>query len=110
MKNLLGCYPSDSSTWFHDLPRIISNDEMVYFLIDKGGDWHMGECFWIFESCVPELVKSLDSLNETAFLGIGWPDYYIVSKKYRWIMGFNHHDTVSCVGEGLNLDCFRDKE
>ena len=41
---------------------------------------------------------------------MGWPDYYIVSKKYRWIMGFNHHDIVSCVGEGLNLDCFRDKK
>ena len=110
MKNLLGCYSVDYSTWFHDLPQIISNDEMVYFLIDKGSDWYVGECFWIFESYVPELMKSLDLLTETAFLDIGWSDYYIVSKKFRWIIGFNHHDIISVVGEGLNLNCFNNKE
>ena len=102
MKHFLGCYSVSYSTWFYDLPRIISEDGMVYFLIDRGGDLHDGECFWIFESHVPELVKVLELLNQTAFLNTGWPDYYLVSKKFRWIIGFNHHDIVSCVGEGLN--------
>jgi len=106
MKNLLGCYSVEYSTWFYDLPQIISKNEMVYFLIDKGADWYNGECFWILESYVPELVKILDLLNKTAFLNTGWSDYYIVSKKFRWIMGFNHHDIISCIGEGLNLNCF----
>lgn len=107
MKKFLGCYLVNYSTWFHLLPQIISDDYMVYFLIDKGGDWHLGEQFWIFESCIPELVKTLDLLNRTAFLDIGWSDYYIVSKKFQWIIGFNHHDIISCVGEGLNLNCFK---
>lgn len=106
MKNLLGCYQVDYAAWVHDLPQILPDEEMVYFLIDKGGDWHTGECFWIFESYVPELVKALDLLNQTAFLDSGWPDYYVVSKKFRWLIGLNHHDVLSCVGEGLKLDCF----
>ena len=81
---------------------------MVYFLIDYGSDWYFGEKFWIFESYIPELIKVLALLNKTAFFDFGCLDYYIVSKKYKWIMGFNHHDVVSLVGEGLNLDCFID--
>jgi len=109
MKKLLGCYPVNYSTWFYLLPQIISNSDMVYFLIDKGGDWHLGEKFWIFESYLPELIKVLNLLNQTAFLDTGWSDYYIVSKKFQWIIGFNHHDIISCVGEGLNLDCLKNQ-
>ena len=107
MKNFLGCFSVDYSTWFHFLPQIISGNYMVYLLIDKGGDWYSGEQFWIFESYIPELIKALDLLNQTAFLNTGWSDYYIVSKKFQWIIGFNHHDIISCVGEGLNLNCFK---
>ena len=46
MKKLLGCYPVDYSTWFYQLPQIIHEDGMVYFLIDYGrGDWYLGEQF-----------------------------------------------------------------
>lgn len=109
MKDFLGCYPVDYSTWFRFLPQIISGDEMVYFLIDKGSDWYLGEKFWIFESYIPELVKALNLLNETAFLDTGWSDYYIISKKYQWLIGFNHHDIISCIGEGLNLNCLESR-
>ena len=109
MKQFLGCYPVDYSTWFHHLPQIISGDDMVYFLIDKGGFWYSREQFWIFESYIPELVKALDLLNQTAFLDTGWSDYYIVAKKFQWLIGFNHHDIVSCIGEGLNPDCLKNK-
>lgn len=104
MKDFLGCFQVDYLTWFYQLPQIISEENMVYFLIDRGGDWYCGEQFWIFESFIPELVKVLDVLNQTAFLETGWSDYYIVSKKYKWIIGYNHHDAVSFVGEGLNLN------
>ena len=108
MKKLIGCCAVDSTTWFHFLPQMINEEnKMVYFLIDRGSDWYGGEEFWIFESYIPELVKALDLLNCTAFLDNGWLDYYIVSKKYKWIIGLNHHNIISCVGEGLNLDCFK---
>ena len=110
MKNFLGCYSVHYATWFYLLPQIIPDDNMVYFLIDKGNrDWNFGELFWIFESYIPELIKALNALNQTAFLDCGWLDYYIVSKKFRWIIGLNHHDIISCVGEGLNLNYFKNK-
>ena len=106
MQDFAGCFAADSETWFHHLPQILPDDSMVYFLIDiDGRDWHLGETFWIFESYIPELIQALDLLNSTAFLSRGWPDYYIVSKKYQWLIGFNHHDVVSCIGKGLNVGC-----
>lgn len=108
MKKLLGCYPVDVSTWFYQLPQIISEEDMVYFLIDHGNDWYLGEKFWIFESGIAELIKVLKRLNETQFFGLWDLDYYIVSKKYQWIMGWNHHDILSCVGEGLDVTCLQD--
>lgn len=107
-KHFLGCYSVDCATWFYRLPRLMPNDDRVYFLLNFGRDWHVGEKFWIFESSVLELVKVLALFNETAFLNMGWMDYYIVSKKYKWIVGFNHHDVASFVGEGLDLDCLDD--
>lgn len=108
MKKLLGCYAVDYSSWFCFLPQIIKEEsKMVYFLIDKGGsNLCGGEEFWIFESYIPELINALDLLNRTAFLDNGWLDYYIVSKKYQWLIGLNHHHRLSCIGEGLNLECF----
>lgn len=109
MKNYLGSYCVDYSTWFYQLPEIVPEDEVVYFLIDSGREWYFGEKFWIFEGAVPELIKVLALLSETAFLEMGWLDYYIVSKKYRWILGFNHHDMVSLVGEGINPGRFSER-
>lgn len=110
MKHFQGSYAADYAAWFYQLPQIIPEDNMVYFLIDCGSDWHSGEQFWIFESCVPELIKVLELLNQTAFLETGWSDYYIVSKKYRWLIGFNHHDIVSFVGEGICPVCFGNQD
>ena len=58
MKNLIGCYSVDYATWFHHLPQIAPEDDMVYFLIDRGNYWYEGEHFWIFESGILELTKS----------------------------------------------------
>lgn len=108
MKKLLGCFPVDYATWFYMLPEIIPESGMVYFLLDYGDrDWYFGEKFYIFESYIPELIKALDLLNQSCFLGMGWLDYYIVSKKFKWIIGFNHHHVVSVVGEGLQVNCLR---
>lgn len=108
MKKLIGCYQTDYQTWFFKLPEIIQeNESMVYFLLDLGGDWYFGEHFLLFEGYIPELVQVLSLLNRTRFLGFGLCDYYIVSKKYQWIIGYNHHDIASFVGEGLNPNCLK---
>ena len=130
---------------------------MVWLLLDLGGDWHSGEHFYLFEGYVAELTVVLRLLDQTAFLGWGYPDYYLrageahlrqphrgeaqavgpeggaggehplaeispqagrpdgggrypdyylVSKKLRWIIGFNHHNMVSLAGEGPCLRPF----
>lgn len=55
MKNFLGSFPVDGSTWFYLLPQIISVDEMVYFLINNlstscSGLWWEASTaeFWIW--------------------------------------------------------------
>ncbi len=104
----LGAYQTDTEKWFLHLPQIIGDTECnVYFLLDNGGAYEQSK-FWIFEVRVKELIQILDLCYETVFLdvGLGWPDYYIVSKKYEWLIGYNHHDIVSFVGEGICLDCF----
>ncbi|MCI8601639.1 MAG: hypothetical protein HFE45_08650 [Oscillospiraceae bacterium] len=103
MEELQGCFSADPENWFRLLPEMLpeSGDGMVYFLLDLGGDWYSGENFWLFEVGVPELVKALDVLNKNHFLGLGWPDYYIASKKFDWIIGYNHHDIASIIGKGV---------
>ena len=90
-----------------DGPEILPEESgMVWLLLDLGGDWHSGEHFYLFEGYVAELTVVLRLLDQTAFLGWGYPDYYLVSKKLRWIIGFNHHNMVSLAGEGPCLRPF----
>ncbi len=37
-------------------------------------------------------------------------DFYIVSKKFEWLISECHEDVVSFVGNSLNLSCFEQKE
>lgn len=100
MERLAGTWQAEPERWFLALPDLLPEETgKVYFLLDLGGDWHSGECFWLFEGYLPEVVQALALLTRTAFLGLGWPDYYLVSQKYRWIIGYNHHDVVSLAGE-----------
>ena len=107
MERLLGCYQAGGNPWYLRLPEILPEESgMVWLLLDLGGDWHSGEHFYLFEGYVAELTVVLRLLDQTAFLGWGYPDYYLVSKKLRWIIGFNHHDVVSLAGEGPCLRPF----
>ncbi|WP_408605477.1 DUF6756 family protein [Catonella morbi] len=33
-------------------------------------------------------------------------DFYIVSKKFEWLISENHEDIVSFVGDTLDISCF----
>lgn len=102
MAQLQGCWPVGSDPWYLKLPAILPEETgMVWLLLDLGGDWYSGEHFWLFEGYVAEMTAALHLLYREGFLGLGYPDYYLVSKKYRWIIGFNHHDVVSLAGESL---------
>lgn len=101
MDRLAGCWHTDCRSWFIRLPELLPEDQFVYLLLEPAGGW-----FWLFEGRLEAVIRALAVLNETAFLGLGSPDYYLASRKFRWIIGFNHHDMVSLAGEGFALEGF----
>ena len=52
--------------------------------------------YWLYEMCLPELITILDESS-----GLG--DFYIVSKKYQWLISENHEEIASFLGNGLIL-------
>jgi hypothetical protein len=84
-------------SWVGKLPRMIPTSEQpVYVLFEDTKNYEAK--YWLYEAFVDELVLVL---NECESLD----DFYIVSKKYNWLISLNHHDVISCVGYGVTLDC-----
>jgi len=84
----------DWISWMKELPNIIpASDTLVYALFEEVGN----SKYWLYETQIQELITVL---NESHL----WGDFYIVSKKYDWLISLNHHDVISYVGENLVLD------
>lgn len=84
----------DNRLWFEKLNKIIPNPKSaVYVLFEEIG--RQRPKYWVFEMYLEELNIIL---NESIV-----NDYYIVSKKYDWLISENHHDIVSFVGKGFHL-------
>lgn len=47
---------------------------------------------------IPELICILSEVN-------GLKDFYIISKKFDWLIRENHENIVSFVGDSLHLSC-----
>jgi hypothetical protein len=75
---LLPGWPADA------LPKLIPLHEQVWFIAED-------DKFWLFEGNVESIQKVLAESH--AF------EYYIVSKKYEWLLCENHHDVLFGVGE-----------
>lgn len=89
----------DNWNFIYKLSEIIlESHKMVYLFLEKGNDK-----FEIYEGYIPETIIILDE-------GIFLSDFYIVSKKYEWIIGYNHEEIVSFVGRGLNIECLKNKK
>ena len=53
----------------------------------------------VYELCIPELICIIGNVNCL-------DDFYIVSKKFDWLISENHEDIVSFVGATLDISCF----
>ena len=101
----MGCFRSDlgcitkamdrDRSWLDRLPQILPSAHRPVYVLFEDRKAYMPK-YWVYESYPTELVSVLSECV--------WGDVYIVSKKYRWLMSLNHHDILSCVGEGLNLN------
>ena len=89
---------SEDSMWVQKLPKIIpSNESLVYALFEDVINFQPK--YWIYEMCIPELICIIGNVNCL-------DDFYIVSKKFGWLISENHEDIVSFVGDTLDISCF----
>ncbi|MFV0350849.1 MAG: DUF6756 family protein [Oscillospiraceae bacterium] len=83
-------------SWVNKLPLILPSTALpVYVLFED--TLNLQPKYWLYQACPAELVLIL---NECAL----WGDFYIVSKKFDWLISLNHHDILYCVGTGLNTE------
>ncbi len=66
------------------LHKLIPLREKVWFIAEE-------DKFWLFEGNVESIQKVLAECYSF--------EYYIVSKKYEWLLCENHHDVLFGVGE-----------
>ena len=80
------------------LPYIIpKNERFVYVLFEDCKNFEPK--YWVYEMCIPELICIVGEV-------CGLDDFYIVSKKFEWLISECHEDIVSFVGDSLDLSCF----
>ncbi len=97
----LKCITKDVSKdrmWVKKLPEIIPRkDSAVYALFEDTLSYQPK--YWVYEMCIPELIYIIGEIN-------GLEDFYIVSKKFEWLISENHEEIVSFVSDSLKLSCF----
>ena len=82
--------------WIAELPSIIpSPNDAVYVLFESNKDYQPK--YWLYEAFIDELTSILCGIN-------GPDDFYIVSKKFNWLISINHHDVITYVGDELKLN------
>lgn len=89
---------SEDRMWVVKLSKIIPESErFVYVLFEDSKNFEPK--YWVYEMCIPELICMIGEAH-------GLDDFYIVSKKFDWLISECHEDIVSFVGNSLNLSCF----
>jgi hypothetical protein len=71
------------------LPAAMDHDESVWFFIEDS--FRLKTKFWGYSGDIHSLLLLLGELPGC--------DYYIVSKKLRWVVGENHSDVLFAYGE-----------
>lgn len=80
--------------WIKKLPQIV-NCAKIYLILEESSNK-----FWIAE-CRPEVVHQI--INEALY-----PlDYYIVDKKFTWLITRNHHDVVQFIGDSFDVNIIK---
>lgn len=86
---------SDDTLWFKNLKNIVPDpQEKVYALFEDTKNYQPK--YWVYEMFLEELIIILSEVW-------GLDDFYIVSKKYEWLITECHEDMVSFVGNGLKV-------
>lgn len=81
---------SKDRMWVTKLPMILSDsEELVYILFEDSKNYQPK--YWVYEMCIPKLICIIGQVY-------GLDDFYVVSKKFEWLISECHEDIVSFVG------------
>lgn len=75
---------------YKDLSKLVDDSELVWFLVKENREMPK---FWVYEG----LIKPIQSVIEECSKF----EYYIVSKKYSWLLCENHHGYLIGTGEKM---------
>lgn len=78
---------SDYSASYKYLAKLVDADEIVWFFVNGDRDK-----FWFYEGKIDSIVTVI---GECCCID----ELYVASKKYRWLININHHDSVFATGE-----------
>lgn len=79
-------------SWILKLPKFVENRNDTAYLLIEGSSK-----YWVSEG-------NLKTIAEIIYEELFSDDYYIVDKKYRWMITCNHHECVLFVGDGLIMN------
>ena len=93
-KELLYSFASDEKwDWILKLPDIVKKEDLIYLVLEETAQKNK---FWIAEGTPTRIAELL-------YEGFFDDDYYIVDKKFQWMITRDHHSIVHFVGK-LCLD------
>ncbi len=91
----IGCFTDP----YQKLNLLIKNDDFVYFFVNETVNEQTK--FWYYEGNVNSIISII---GET----IGLSEYYLVSKKYDWLLCTNHHNSL--IGVGAIIQTMKENE
>lgn len=75
------------------LRQLVPADETIWFVAEDWGRQKKHGNFWLYESRIGAITAILDE---------AWHfEFYLVSKKFAWLLCQNHHDVLMAVGEPM---------
>lgn len=86
-------YIGNNVLWYRRLDRIIP-DTLHYVLFEDKENYHPK--YWVYEMFPNEIITVI---NESE----GLKDFYIVSKKFKWLISECHEDIVFFVGDEIDI-------
>ncbi len=75
------------------LRKLVPAEEAIWFVAEDSGRQKEHGNFWLYEGHIDAIAAVLDE----AWLF----EFYLVSKKFEWLLCENHHDVLIAVGEPM---------
>ena len=84
---------------YEKLNLLIQRDAIVYFFVNE--TMNEQTKYWYYQGNVNSIISIIGEI-------IGLDEYYIVSKKYDWLLCTNHHDVL--IGAGSIIPKMKENE